>query len=168
MQKKPTSQPAKSARKPRPKTPGRVQPGALLKKPPPRNAAEIIREAAKSGASRDGVAVVLGISRDLLNRWLAEFPELNEAFEQGRELERKTLHSKLHNMAMGGNVAAAIFLLKARHPGYVESGPIPENASRVNIVLNIPGAMPMTTFIEHGTAPAQQLPNNPSDTSGGS
>lgn len=157
------------AEKRTPKTePGRVQPGAVLRKPPPRNAAEVIRDAAKSGASREGVAVALGIGRDLLTRWLAEFPELKEAFEQGREIERKTLHGKLHDMALGGNVAAAIFLLKARHQGYIESGPAPDNPSRLSITFNLPGAMPLEKFvIENGTASTQRIPNNPSDTAGG-
>jgi len=163
-QKKPTRPATKTEPKPRPNTPGRVHPGAVLKKPPPRNAAEIIREAAKSGASRTGVAVALGISLDLLKRWFAEFPALFEAFEQGRELERKTLHSKLHDMAMGGNVAAAIFLLKARHQGYIESGPPPDTPNRLSITFNLPGAMPLEQFvIENGTASTQRLPNNPAD-----
>lgn len=37
--------------------------------------------------------MALGVSGDVLNRWLEESDELKEAFELGREKERQTLHS---------------------------------------------------------------------------
>jgi len=148
----------------RPKTPGRVQPGAELRNPPPRNAAEIIRDAARSGANQAGIVAALGISQDLYRRWLHEFPELKEALAEGREIERKELHNKLHEAAMNGNVTAAIFLLKVRHEGYIESGPAHDQANRVNITVNMPGALPLEkVIIENGTTAVQSLPNATAD-----
>ena len=63
---------------------------------------------------------------------------------QGREKERQTLHDVLTNAAKGGNIVSAIFLLKARH-GYVE-GQQENQANRVSVTFNIPGATPLDKF----------------------
>src|SRR4051794_32691881 len=102
----------------RPKTPGRVKPlaeklamGRPRKVPPP-DAAEIIRAACATGGGRIGVAMACGVGRDVLTRWFDERPDLKEAFEEGRERERQTLHSVLYDAATkGGNIVAAMFLL---------------------------------------------------------
>ena len=52
---------------------------------PPRNAAELIYQAASNGASLKGLHSVLKCSPEVFNRWLDEFPELREALESGRE-----------------------------------------------------------------------------------
>ena len=152
----------------RPKTPGRVPPGAVLRRPPPPNAAEIIRDAARSGANQKGILAALKVSGDLYQRWMSEFPELREALDEGREIERKELHNKLHDAAMNGNVTAAIFLLKVRHEGYIESGPAHDQANRVNITVNMPGALPLEkVIIENGTTAVQSLPDATADDSRG-
>ena len=49
-----------------------------------------------------------------------EDPELAEAFANGSERERQTLHTMLFDAATkGSNIVAAMFLLKSRH-GYQE------------------------------------------------
>ena len=79
----------------RPKTPGRVVPveekktaGAPRKVAPP-DAADVIREAAATGASKRGIAMALACDLTVLNRWIDESPELAEAFANGREKERQ-------------------------------------------------------------------------------
>lgn len=119
------------------------------RKKPPANALAIIKHAAATGASRRGVAIALGVHVDTMIRWLDESPELKEAFEQGRETERQTLHSVLYDCAVGGqgkdSLVASMFLLKARH-GYRE-GEQASEANRVSINFTIPGAMPMDKFV---------------------
>lgn len=120
-------------------------------KTPPADCASRILTLAADGFSVRGVAAGLNTSADVLRRWMKDDPELAEAFEQGREQERHTLHNMLYRQATEkGNATAAMFLLKARH-GYRE-GEITEASSRVNIVLNLPAATPLAEFrvIEHG------------------
>ena len=76
--------------------------GRLPKQAPP-DAAEVIRQACATGASKVGVAMALGVNSDVLARWLDEHPDLKEAFTQGRETERKTLHNVLYESAVSGN-----------------------------------------------------------------
>lgn len=110
-----------------------------------------------------GVAAGLGTSADTLRRWFGEDPELQEAFERGRERERYALHNVLYRQAIEkGNATAAMFLLKARH-GYRE-GDQPAEGNRVNITFSLPAATPLAEFevIEHGR------PNNRVDALPGS
>jgi hypothetical protein len=156
----------KAPRPPRGTLPGRVKapedklsPAGRPRIEPQPGAAEVIEKACKTGASRQGVAMALGISNHVLARWLSEYPDIKEAFERGRERERKVLHDALTAAATKGNIVAAIFLLKARH-GYRE-GDQGDSANRVSITFNMPGAMPLDKFmtVENGTDPVQQLPN---------
>ncbi len=139
----------------RPKTIGRVTPiedkliaGRPRKLAPP-DAAQVIRQACATGASKVGVAAALGCNPAILDRWLDEDPALKEAFTFGREIERQTLHNVLYTAATGGAdkgaLIAAMFLLKARH-GYVE-GQQEGQANRVSITFNIPAAQPLESFM---------------------
>jgi len=137
--------------------PGRVVPECNKlqlgrpRKEPPADAADVIRLATSTGASKIGVAMALGASFDVLARWLDESPELKAAFSEGREKERASLHNVLYEAAMAGAVVPALFLLKARH-GYQE-GQQEGQANRVSVTFNIPGAMPLDKFmvIENGS-----------------
>lgn len=135
--------------------PGRVKavedklcPGRPRKEPPP-NAIEVIREAASKGATKKGAAFALQVSEDILSRWFNEHPELQEAFEKGRERERQTLHDTLYDTAINGTgkerLIAAMFLLKSRH-GYRE-GEQETAHNRVQINFQLPGAKPMDSYI---------------------
>lgn len=128
---------------------GEVVPGRALAQPP-EDAAETIRIAAAGGASVEGIAVACGVGREVLSRWLVEYPALARAIAEGRERERRTLHNKLFRTATEGTgkeaMIAAMFLLKARH-GYRE-GEQAESPSRVNITFNLPAAQPLAEFVE--------------------
>ena len=102
-----------------------------------------------------GIAAAMAISVDTFRKWLDEYPELNDAFDQGRERERAALHGKLYDAAMEGNTVAAMFLLKSRH-GYRE-GDQGEQANRVSINFTLPGALPAEKFIEVNQNGAGQL-----------
>lgn len=116
---------------------------------PPAGAADLIRALAADGFSVIGTAHRLGVGKDAFHRWLDEYPELKEAFDQGREEERHALHNLLYRQAMEqGNATAAMFLLKARH-GYKE-GDQSAQASRVNVTIALPGAMTLQQFASIG------------------
>jgi hypothetical protein len=128
-------------------------------KEPPQNAADRVEMLAADGFSMRGVAAGFGISADTLRRWLDEHPELQEAFDRGRERERQTLHNTLYRAATEkGNMTAAMFLLKARH-GYREGDQTAE-ANRVSINFTLPAAMPMEAFriVENGNPGPQPEP----------
>lgn len=132
-------------------------------KAPPRDAAARIEALAADGFSKLGVAKQLGTSVDTLNRWLDEQPELQTAFDNGREAERWALHNMLFKQAMEkGNTTAAIFLLKARH-NYKEQDQS-DIQNKVSITFNLPGAMSADEFEKgklidaHARATAKQIP----------
>jgi hypothetical protein len=96
-----------------------------------------------------GIAARLDVHPETLRKWREEFPELQDAYEVGREAERHTLHSLLAKQASKGNTTAAIFLLKAAH-GYRE-GDQSDQAGRVNVTIALPGAMTLAQFNTIGT-----------------
>ena len=115
------------------------------KKQPPPNAAERIRKLAAEGHTKRGIAILLGTHFEAFNRWLEENPDLQDAFNAGREKEHHALFKALFTQATTkGNTTAAIFLLKSRH-GYRE-GDQSDNANKVQINFQLPGAMPMAQF----------------------
>lgn len=113
-------------------------------KKPPRNAAKKILEMSREGVSKKGIARGLGCSPKLLNAWLDSYPELQNALDEGREIEHTELRSSLMEQARGGNVTAAIFMLKTRH-GYRE-GDQGDLANRVSVTFNLPGPMKAEDF----------------------
>lgn len=153
----------------KPKTRGRVKAledklteGRPRKVAPP-DAAEKIRNACATGANKRGVAMALGIGdTSILDRWMDEDPTLKQAFDEGRETERKTLHNVLYDCAVSGqgkdSLIACMFLLKARH-GYQE-GQQESQANRVSINFQIPAATPLAQFMTVENEPrTQSLPN---------
>ena len=125
--------------------------GGQPRKEPPADAALHIRAFAADGVSIVGVAERFGIDRKTFERWLADFPELREAFDRGREKERHTLHNRLFRIAMESDdekaaSIAAMFLLKARH-SYREGDPL-EQANRVSVTFNLPGALSREDFMK--------------------
>ncbi len=125
---------------------------ARPKKQPPKGVIEKIKQLSAEGHALTGIAERFNIAIPTLSRWFDEHEGIREAFDQGREKERHTLHNTLYVAAtQGGNASAAMFLLKARH-GYRE-GDQGEQANRVSIVFQIPAAMPMASFIESRVSP---------------
>ncbi len=131
----------------------RLGKGGRVAKEPPADALKVIEEAAQHGASMKGFAVALGVSVDTLRRWMTDYPELGHAIDTGREKERRILHDVVFQTAIAGkgkdSLLAAFMLLQNRH-GYKE--PEPDQANRLNIVFNMPGAMPLAEYIEVSNA----------------
>jgi hypothetical protein len=125
--------------------------GAVVGRPrkvAPPDAAKRIEQLAAEGRPIVGIAVQLGATAEVFRRWLAADPALREAFEAGREAERHELHQILMRDARDGEKpnVNAIFLLKARH-AYREGDP-GEQAGRVNITFNMPGALSREDFLK--------------------
>ncbi len=115
------------------------------RKKPPAHAAETLLELSASGYNKRGLAYRLGTTVETLNKWLEIHPELQRALDEGREREHHALFNALYeNATKGGNVTAAIFLLKARH-GYRE-GDQSEIANKVSINFQLPGALRLEDF----------------------
>jgi hypothetical protein len=111
----------------------------MTRKQPPTGAAETVHELASTGFSMKGIAAHYKIAFETLQGWFERYPTIKQAFENGREQERQSLHNALYRKAMNGDGPAAMFLLKARH-GYRE-GDQREEGNRVAITFNLPGAM---------------------------
>jgi len=126
------------------------------RKKPPANAAEKLLELAATGYNKKGLAYRLGTTVETLNKWLELYPELQQALDEGREREHHALFNALYeNATKGGNVTAAIFLLKARH-GYRE-GDQSEIANKVSINFSLPGALRLEDFTKDVTPPKGSL-----------
>lgn len=121
---------------------------AGLAKRPRSDAAERIRALSAEGFRWVSIAARLGVDPKTLRKWREEFPALQDAYDEGRETERHTLHSILAKQAAGGNTTAAIFLLKAAH-GYRE-GEQSDTGNRVNVTIALPGAMTLQQFTAIG------------------
>jgi len=129
------------------------------RKKPPAKAAELLLELAAAGYNKKGLAYRLGTTVETLNKWLELYPELQTALDEGREREHHALFNALYeNATKGGNVTAAIFLLKTRH-GYRE-GDQTEIANKVSINFQLPGAMRLEDFAKDVTPSRREIGND--------
>lgn len=117
------------------------------RKNPPANAAVEIERLAAQGFANIGIAMHFKVSKETLKRWLDDYPDLQEAFEQGREVERQRLHAAVFSAAMAGKGANvnAFFLLKARF-GYVEA-----DQKSVNVNVGVAVAQNVLVVKDHGS-----------------
>ena len=128
----------------------------------PSNAAEIIRDAASKGASQKAIAFLFRCHPSSLRQWMEDDPKLQEAMDEGRESERRTLHNRVFEIATKGSgkeaLIAAFFLLKARH-GYRDNAPDTGTGNSVSVNFAIPGPQPFdpSKVIEHEPAHPTQL-----------
>ena len=107
---------------------------------PPKSAAKIVRELTSKGCLEVTIAKSLGVSRDTYQIWRDDYPEIRQAWEEGRGIEHDALVGALFESATKQkNVTAAIFLLKARH-GYRENQDITIQ-NKVAVTFEVPGAL---------------------------
>lgn len=82
-----------------------------VKKPIDLEQAEVL---ASRGLTLDQIAASFGVSTDTLHRRRRESAELEAAIRRGQSKGIAKVANSLYEQAMKGNVAAAIFYLKAR------------------------------------------------------
>lgn len=108
---------------------------------------EVITELAERGVRQRDIARALGMSRNTLRRILNEDQKAMDAYEAGRCVEHEALRGFLFTQAERGNVAAAMFLLKARH-GYIDN-PKPEpQGNRVRLEVTLPMPFTETQYLQ--------------------
>lgn len=111
---------------------------------PPADAAESIRAHAADGWSVLGIAHCMGVNPRTLNRWMEENPALADAFDLGREQERRTLHNLVYRRAVEkDDLTAAMCLLNSRHGYRSDQG---DRTGGVNVTIALPGAMTLQQF----------------------
>lgn len=90
------------------------------------------------------IAKLFGVSPHTFYRWMEEHPDLADAREACLGTEEKELVDMLWKSAEGGNVAAAMFLLKARHH-YTDRGDAPDQQN-VQVNITLPGATKLDEY----------------------
>lgn len=120
---------------------------ATPRKHPPRDAAAMVENLAAQGFALIGIAKHFTVSASTLRRWMDEDESLREAFEVGRETERRELHALIKRDAVAGKSANAnaMFLLKCRH-GYRE---FDSPNTKVDVAVQV--AQPVMLVRDHGT-----------------
>ena len=107
---------------------------------PAKGVAAIVRKLTSKGCSEITIAKGLGIGRKTWEIWRDEYPEIRQAWQEGRGIEHDALVGALFESATKQkNVTAAIFLLKARH-GYRENQDITIQ-NKVAVTFEVPGAL---------------------------
>ena len=120
---------------------------AAPRKYPPKDAAATIERLAAQGYAQVGIAKEFGVAASTLRRWMEEDEALQEAFDVGRETERRELHALIKRDAVAGKSANAnaMFLLKCRH-GYRE---FDSPNTKVDVAVNVPQAVMIVK--DHGS-----------------
>lgn len=75
---------------------------------------ERVTELARQGLTNEQIAAALGISRTTLQSRKRESEQFAQAIEKGQALGIEAVSNALFQNAVGGNVTAQIFFLKAR------------------------------------------------------
>ncbi len=114
----------------------------------------VVEELAGRGCHVATIARALGMDASTLRAVRQRQPEVQEAYERGLAKEHDALVSNLRLLADGGNPAANMFLLKARH-GYRE-GHVPDEhlvGPEAGGVIVVPPRQTVEAFLaEHGAA----------------
>lgn len=95
----------------------------------------IIQDMAGRGARLDDIAAVIGVSDSTLDRWL-ERPEVRASYRLGRIQASDSVATTLYNLAIEGDVTAAIFWLKSQ-AGWSDR-PVQEMPTGNQVVFYIP------------------------------
>jgi hypothetical protein len=117
------------------------------KKTVPPGGYKLIRELAANGAREQDIAQALRMNLRTWMRIKAEDEKALAAWEAGRAVEHEALRGALFEKAIKGNIAAAIFLLKARH-GYRERDEAGAGGERVTVEFKLPAPLAPEQYVE--------------------
>lgn len=111
----------------------------------PKHGHELIVELASRGVRRDTIARACGMCAPTFARLMQDDPTVAEAFETGRAKLHDELVGVLVNKAKDGDTVSLLFSLKALF-GFRDQGPEPGAETRPQVIINLPGALPMEAF----------------------
>lgn len=94
-----------------------------------------IEEYAGKGCTLTQIALMLDVSDSTLDRWIQK-PEVKRAYQRGRAIAHNEIAGKLFDMARSGDVAAAIFYLKAQ-AGWSDK-PVVESEAPQQVQIYLP------------------------------
>jgi hypothetical protein len=119
-----------------------------IRQQPPVDVCAIIEQLATDLCPIVKIARMLGTTREVLQRWMTDNPALQDAYDVGRaQAEQELVDIVLRDArdAEKPNINA-FFLLKTRF-GYREGDP-GDQANRVSVTFNLPGALTLEQFAE--------------------
>ena len=107
---------------------------------PPKGAVAIVRKLTAKGCSEVTIAKGLGVSRHTWENWRDEYPDIHQAWQEGRGEMHDALVGVLYESATKDKtIVSAMFLLKTVF-GYKEGADVTV-ANRVSITFEVPGAL---------------------------
>lgn len=133
-------------------------PPRTIRNQPPADVYATIQQMATEHKSLKLIARELGTNPEMLRRWMTDDPQLQWAFESGRavaehELKMQMVEAGRENDKLNLN---ALVMLKCMH-GWRE-GEGNEQASRVNITFNLPGALSREDYTKTVSSIHEQQP----------
>lgn len=96
----------------------------------------IIEDMSGKGCTLSQIAIFCDVSDSTLDRWMAE-PRIKRAYERGRLIAQQQVAGTLFNLAIEGDVTAAIFYLKSQAGWTDRPAMAPENVGS-QVVFYIP------------------------------
>ena len=91
---------------------------------------EIIERGARAGCTLKQIACLLGISETTLDNWVAR-PDVNAAYQSAKMNAILNVSDMVYNLAMAGDLQAAIFYLRCKGGWRVETAEIVQNTDDV-------------------------------------
>jgi hypothetical protein len=100
---------------------------------------EVVTKLAAKGVREKDIARAVGMSEPTWQRLKADFENVRNALDAGRQRMHDSLVGKLYERAMAGETVPLLFLLKTRF-GYREGDELGDNA-RPQVIINLPAPM---------------------------
>jgi hypothetical protein len=132
----------------RPRKPCPPYPVREIRQQPPQDVYATIHQLAVAHKALKVIAHELGTNPEMLRRWMTDDPQLTWAYDSGKAVAEHELKMCLVEGARENERLnlSALVVLKCAH-GWREGDP-GEQASRVNITFNLPGALSPEDFMK--------------------
>jgi hypothetical protein len=136
-------------------------PAREIRQQPPVDVYAVIEQSAAAHKSLKLIAQELGTTPEVLRRWMTDDSQLQWAYEAGKALAEHELKMCLVEGARENERLnlSALVVLKCAH-GWREGEP-EEQASRVNITFNLPGALSREDFMKTVSVNEQRTKDKP-------
>jgi len=91
---------------------------------------EIIERAARSGCTLNQIACLLGIGESTLDTWVAR-PDVKQTYQAAKMTAILNVSDMVYNLALAGDLNAAIFYLRCKGGWKIETAEIVQNTDDV-------------------------------------